>query len=43
MIFAEAKLGIFEYNDKQLYYKTRLILIKKKKQQHGCQLSVISC
>ena len=26
---AEAKLEIFKYNDKRLYYKTRVILTKK--------------
>ena len=31
---AEAKLGIFKYNNKQLYYKTRLILISKNKHQN---------
>ena len=29
---AEEKLGIFLYNNKRLYYKTRLILIFKNKQ-----------
>ena len=31
---AKAKLGIFKYNNKQLYDKTRLILILKNKQQN---------
>ena len=31
---AEAKLGIFWYNNKWLDYKTRLILILKNKQQN---------
>ena len=31
---AEAKLGIFQHDNKCLYYKTRLILILKNKQQN---------
>ena len=31
---AEAKLGQFQYNNKWLYYETRLILILKNKQQN---------